>query len=152
MEQSTTVVTSTKTGRQYSIRRHYNCHSTWVIYVVTCTDCQIQYTGQTTQTMVGRTYGHRQEVKGGLDGLGRHFLDVHGAGLDLSKKEDLATCLQTFHLQIIASVRPPATPEEMPACHQRLDMLEADMQHRLRCMSENGGMCIRDENKRKRRN
>ena len=101
---------------------------------------------------VGRTYGHRQEVKGGLDGLGRHFLEVHGAGLDLKKKDDLAICLQSFPLQIIPSVRPPATPEEVPACQQRLDMLEADMQHRLRCMSENGGMCIRDENNRRRRN
>ena len=143
---------STKTGREYSIKRHYNCHSTWVIYVVTCRHCQVQYTGQTTQTMVGRHYGHRREVKTGADGLGRHFLEVHGLGLDLAKKEDLEQCLQSFHLQIIASVRPPATPEEELACHQRLDGLEADLQHRLRCMSENGGMCLRDENQRKRRN
>ena len=102
--------------------------------------------------MVGRHYGHRNEVKTGADGLGRYFKDVHGVGLDLAKKEDLAKCLQPFHLQIIASVKPPSTPEEEPACRQRLDNLEADMQHRLRCMKESGGINIRDENVRKRRN
>ena len=91
------------------------------------------------------------EVKEGLDGLSRHFLDVHGVGLALSKKADLARCLQDFNLVVIGSVRPPATPEEELACRQRLDRLEADMQHRLRCMQENGGMCLRDENARKRK-
>ena len=141
---------STRTGREYSIRRHYDCQSSWLIYVVTCVDCQVQYIGQTIRTMVARHYGQMSEVKGGSDGLGRHFLEVHGGGLDLSKKEDLAKCLQSFSLQVIASVRPPATQEEEPACRQRLDRLEADMQHRLRCMQENGGLNIRDENTRKR--
>ena len=145
------MVRSTKTGREYTIRRHYNCQSSWVIYVVTCLACQVQYIGQTKQTMVARHYGHRTEVKEGLDGLGRHFKEVHGQGLDLYKKEDLATCLESFQLKVIASVRPPSTPEEELACHTRLDRLEADMQHRLRCMKENGGMCIRDENSRRRR-
>ena len=72
-------------------------------------------------------------------------------GLDLHKKEDLANCLQNFQLQIMGSVRPPATPEEEPACQIRLDRLEADLQKRLRCMKENGGMNIRDESKRRRR-
>ena len=72
-------------------------------------------------------------------------------GLDLSKKEDLARCMEHFHLQVIASVRPPATPEQEQDCLSRLDRLEADMQHRLRCMSESGGMNIRDENTRRRR-
>jgi hypothetical protein len=40
---------------------------------------------------------------------------------------------------------------QKPACRLRLDMLEADMQHRLRCMKENGGLCIRDENNRRRK-
>ena len=48
------MVKSTMTNREYNIRRHYNCQSTWVIYVVTCTACQIQYIGQTKQTMVAR--------------------------------------------------------------------------------------------------
>ena len=78
-------------------------------------------------------------------------MEVQVGGLDLSKKEDLAICTASFHLQVIASVRPPTTPEEEAACLTRLDRLEADMQHRLRCMQENGGMNMRDENVRRRR-
>jgi hypothetical protein len=151
MEEKTTTVRSTMTAREYKITRHYDCQSTWVVYVVTCIDCQVQYVGQTTQTMAARHYGHRREVRTGADGLGRHFLEEHGVGLDLSKKEDLATCLESFHLQVMGSVKPPATPEEEPACQYRLDRLEADLQKRLRCMQENGGMNIRDENNRKRK-
>jgi hypothetical protein len=151
MEEVTDMVKSSKTAREYNIRRHYNCQSSWVIYVVTCEVCKIQYTGQTRQTMVARHYCHRSEVKQGADGLGRHFKEVHGVGMDLFKKEDLARCLESFNLQIIGSVKPPATPEEEPVCQARLDRLEADMQHRLRCMSERGGMDIRDENTRNRR-
>ena len=151
MEDMTDKVKSCKTGREYNIRRHYDCQSSWLIYSVICSDCQVQYVGQTIQTMAHRHYGHRSEVRSGADGLGRHFRDIHGVGLDLTKKEDLAQCLQPFHLQIIASVKPPVTPEEEPACRQRLDNLEADMQHRLRCMQESGGINIRDENARRRR-
>ena len=83
--------------------------------------------------------------------FGRHFLDVHGFGLDLSKEADLAMCLQDFNLLDIGSVIPSSTPEEEQVCRQRLDRLEADMQHRLRCMQENGEMCHRDENARKKK-
>ena len=132
MKEESNTVKSSKTGREYPIKRHYNCQSSWLIYLVTCEDCQVQYIGQTIQTMVARHYGHRSEVRRGEPGLGRHFYEVHGRGLDLSKKEGLAQCLENFTLQVIATVRPPATPEEEPACRLRLDRLEADMQHPLR--------------------
>ena len=151
MEDVTTRVRSTMTEREYMIRRNYDCQSSWVIYVVTCLACQVQYTGQTRQTMVARHYGHRSEIRNGLDGLGRHFKEKLGVGMDLSKKEDLARCMEHFHLQVIASVRPPMIPEQEQVCLSRMDRLEADMQHRLRCMSESGGMNIRDENTRRRK-
>ena len=106
MEEESSTVRSTRTGREYAIKRHYDCQSSWLIYVVTCVDCQVQYIGQTIQTMVAIHYGHRSEVRRGEDGFGRHFRDVHGGGLDLSRKEHLEQCLQSFSLQIIASVRP----------------------------------------------
>ena len=93
-----------KNAREYNIGRHYNCQSSWVIYVVTCEECKIQYTGQTRQTMVARHYGHRTEVKQGDDGLRRYLKEVHRVGRDLSKKEDIASCLESFNLQIICSV------------------------------------------------
>ena len=117
---------------------------------MTCVDCQVQYIGHPIQTMVAIHYGHRSEVRRGEDGFGRHFRDVHGGGLDLSRKEHLEQCLQSFSLQIIASVRPPATPEQELACRTRLDRLEGDMQHRLHCMQEHGGLNIRNETRRQR--
>ena len=59
----------------------------------------------------GRHYGHRTEVKQGADGLARHFKEVHRVEKDLTKKEDLAQCLESFKLLVIGRVRPPATPE-----------------------------------------
>ena len=142
---------STATRRMYTVRRPYNCLSSWVIYVVTCRQCNIQYIGQTTKEMRQRHYGHRNEIKNGLAGLGGHFKETHGVGLDLSQQANLETCMAGFTLTIVASVNPPSTPEEIPACQARLDRLEGDLQVRMRCMTENGGMCIRDENLRRRR-
>ena len=34
---------STKTQREYNIRRKYTCNSSWVIYLVTCKQCNLQY-------------------------------------------------------------------------------------------------------------
>ena len=140
MEEHSKSFTSTKTERKYTINRRYNCLSSWVLYVVTCQTCRIQYVGQTTQEMRKRHYGHRSDVRSGTAGLGSHFHEKHGVNLDLQIKEDLKTCMEGFSLVIVASVKPPATPEEAPACQARL--------HRLRCMSENGGMSNRDETKK----
>ena len=119
--------------------------------MVTCTTCNIQYVGQTTQEMRKRHYGHRSDVRSRTAGLGSHFHDMHGLGMDLRKDEDLSTCMSSFRLTIVASVKPPATPEEMQTSQAHLDRIEADLQHRLRCMDEDGGMNRRDENDRKRR-
>ena len=53
---------------------------------------------------------------------------------------------------MVASVKPPSTPEEAPACQARLFRLEGDVQHRLQCMSEYGVMSIHDETKKRRGN
>ena len=142
---------STKTQREYNIRRKYTCSSSWVIYLVTCKQCNLQYVGQTRQQMRARHYGHRSDIRTGTAGLGSHFHHAHGNGLDLQTKDGLKACMANFSLVIVASVRPPATPEEEAACQARLDRLEADLQHRLRCLDEHGGMNLRDDNLRRRR-
>ena len=152
MDENVKKFQSSATNREYEIRRNYTCQSKWVVYVVTCTVCNIQYTGQTIQEVRKRHYGHRNEIRNGIAGLGSHFHDTHGAGMDLSQKQNLKTCMAGFSLVVVASVKPPSIPEEIPACQARLDRLEGDLQHRLRCMSENGGMNIRDETIRRRRN
>ena len=87
-----------------------------------------------------RHYGHRSDIKNGIAGLGSHFKEVHGNGLDLKDKQNLEECMKSFTLVIVANVRPPATPEEQDACQARLDRLEGDLQHRLRCLDDHGGM------------
>ena len=69
---------------------------------------------------------------------------MHGGGLDLKKEDDLKTCLSSFRLTIVASVKPSSTPEEVQTSQAHLDRIEADLQHRLRCMDEEGGMNRRD--------
>ena len=56
--------------------------------------------------------------------------------MDLSQNQNLKTCMDGFSLAVVASVKPPSSPEEIPACQAGLDRLEGDLQHRLRCMSE----------------
>ena len=79
-------------------------------------------------------YGHRSDIRSGTAGLGSHFREVHGNGLDLKSKANLDTCMASFSLVVVASVRPPATPEGEVACLSRLDGLEGDLQHSLRCL------------------
>ena len=70
--------------------------------------------------------------------------------LDLASKANLDACMESLQLVIVAIVRPPANPEEQVTCQARLDRLEGDLQHRLRCLDEHGGMNVRDENNRSR--
>ena len=60
--------------------------------------------------------------------------------------------LNIFPHILLASVRPPSSPEEEEAAQNHLDRVEADLRKRLRCMDENGGMNRRDEDKRRKRN
>ena len=106
--------------------------------------------GQTVQEMRQRHYGHRSDIRSGTAGLGSHFKEAHGNGLDLASKANLDACMESFQLVIVASVRPPANPEEQLACQVRMDRLEGDLQHRVRCLDEHGGMNVRDENHRRR--
>ena len=71
-----------------------------------------------------RHLGHRTEIRSGADGLGRHFLDNHGQGLNL-KNEDIfeQNVMQHFTLTIIASVEPGK-----PWTQTRLDQLEGKFQ------------------------
>ena len=88
--------------------------------------------------------------RSGVAGLGSHFHDVHGGGLDLSKDDDLRVCPSSFLLAIVASVEPPSTPEEMQASKAHIDRIMANLQNRLKCLDESG-MNRRDENEREKK-
>ena len=84
-----TKFTSSRTGRAYKITRHYTCESSHVIYLARCCLCNVDYVGQTTQTMRKRHLGHRAEIRAGADGLGEHFLSKHGVGKNLKDDKSL---------------------------------------------------------------
>ena len=138
---------SAKTGREYKITRHYTCESTHIVYLANCSLCGVDYIGQSIRSMRARHLGHRSEIRSGADGLGRHFLDKHGQGIDLKIENSFEEqIMKYFILTIIASVEPGK-----PWTQTRLDELEGKMQKQLMTMDYNGGMNLRDETKRRRK-
>ena len=144
MEDGKTTLTSTRTKREYRIKRHYTCQTTYCVYVLTCSLCLSQYTGQTTQNIQKRHYGHRNEVKRGEEGMGSHFYD-HAIEMGINLETNLDEIMKHVNLTIVASVEPGA-----PGSKGRLDRLEADIQNRFMTMDRHGGMNLREEIRRKR--
>ena len=142
LEDRKTMYSATKTRRQYRIKRHYTCQTTYCVYVVTCGLCSAQYTGQTTKTMRQRHYGHRSEVKRKEDGVGAHFFH-HAEELGINLDTKMEDIMQHFNLTIIASVEP-----DMPWSRDRLDTLESDMMERMMTMESYGGINLRVERRR----
>lgn len=69
--------------QQQRIGSFLNCSTDHVIYLVTCTACNVQYIGCTVRKLRVRIYVHIQGVQVGLDSLrnissvSRHFRDCH---------------------------------------------------------------------------
>ena len=120
------------TGKTYRIKRKYSCKSSWIIYLAECSACNTNYIGQTfdQRGFVGRHYGHRQDCKAGVGGLGQHFHQHHAGSM-----EELV-------ITIIDSVE--------PGNHSLLDRKEEEWIHRLKTMDHMGmgGMNVRDDIKR----
>lgn len=65
---------SESTNTTYHIRQPLSCHTTHVIYIITCTRCNIQYVGETTTTLRTRMNNHRNHIKHSYDHpVARHF-------------------------------------------------------------------------------
>ena len=121
-----------------------NWINTYCVYVLTCNLCSSQYTGQTTQNVQKRHYGHRSEVKRGEEGMGNHFYN-HAKEMGINLETNLDDIMKHCKLTIVASVEPGA-----PGCKGRLDRLEADIQNRFMTMERHGGMNLREEVRRGR--
>ena len=94
-------------GLNLKITSHYTCESTHVIYLAQCTLCYIDYDGQTICQLRKIHLGHRAEIRAGVDGLGEHFLNTYGVGLNLKDEKTFENNVMThFNLTIIASVEP----------------------------------------------
>ena len=70
--------TSTVTNKKYEIINHstetISCHSQNVIYLLSCTECHIQYVGETTLPLHKRMNIHRK-AKTGCENIIKHFKD-----------------------------------------------------------------------------
>ena len=60
---NTTKFTSSVTKQNYSITSHITCKSTWIIYLITCTECKKQYVGKTETTLYTRFNNTRSEIR-----------------------------------------------------------------------------------------
>ena len=58
-----TSFTSTATGEKYNVTGSYTCKSISVIYLITCKKCNIQYIGQTGNSLRERIYGHLADIR-----------------------------------------------------------------------------------------
>ena len=117
--------TSTHTGRTYRIWNRFTCKSKFLVYLITCTRCSMQYVGMTTNTMMERHRGHRREVQELSTPLRRHF----------------ARCgIANLCLRMIARVK----EEEQEA----LEIAEGAWIARLGTMNTMGGLNSRDEVKK----
>ena len=115
-----------------------------MVYYIRCKSCKVGYVGQTTQKLSLRHLSHREEIRQGQRGMGEHFKEKHGEGLDLRKDNNIEVAMGTFEIVIIGSVE-----KGRKDSGKRLDQLEADFQHRLMCMEEHGGLNLRNETRRR---
>ena len=67
-------VRSTTTNRLHRSMIKATCQTQNIIYLMTCTTCQIQYVGQTKNRLITRFQGHYHDIQHDNDTtVGRHF-------------------------------------------------------------------------------
>ena len=66
--------TSTKTGREYTIREQMNCTTENLVYLITCKSCKYQYCGETSTSLRVRLSNHRCTIKNNRNyPVAKHF-------------------------------------------------------------------------------
>lgn len=68
---------STTTGKTYPILHDLDCSSTSVIYLITCTRCQLQYVGETSLTIRHRFWKYRNRIDKGPHPLNPSLVEEH---------------------------------------------------------------------------
>ena len=51
----------------------FNCNAEGIIYLITCTKCNVQYVGQTKRKLVDRVNEHLYYIKKKKEATGTHF-------------------------------------------------------------------------------
>ena len=78
--QNTKYFKSTNTKKKYFIRQKISCRSSYIIYLIVCSNCQGNYVGKSKREFRQRHSGHKQEIGNRLGGLGQHFNSHNGQG------------------------------------------------------------------------
>lgn len=59
---TTKTFTSAVTGKCYDIKKYINCNTTFVVYLISCRDCGVQYVGSTKCSLKTRIRRHLSDV------------------------------------------------------------------------------------------
>lgn len=57
------IIISSSTGKTHKIHSFANCNTRYVIYVITCTTCSVQYVGRTILRLKDRLYDHLYDIE-----------------------------------------------------------------------------------------
>ncbi|OCT76280.1 hypothetical protein XELAEV_18031476mg [Xenopus laevis] len=69
------------TDRSFDIKSYINCNTKFVVYLLTCLKCEIQYVGCTTRSLKCRMREHIDQINSGSESTvaSRHFLESSGS-------------------------------------------------------------------------
>ena len=72
----TTTFTSPNNNKTYTIFHTVDCQSSWIIYIIECNICKLQYIGKSETAFNLRLNNHRNHIKKGVSSceLTEHFL------------------------------------------------------------------------------
>ena len=72
----TTTFTSSNNNKTFKIFHSVNCQSSWVIYIIECNICNLQYIGKSETAFNACLNNHRNHIKKGISSceLTEHFL------------------------------------------------------------------------------
>ncbi len=74
---------STQTNEKFLITGSFNCNTEGIIYLITCTKCNLQYVGQTGRKLVDRTKEHLYFIKKKKEATGTHFSTNNHSNSDM---------------------------------------------------------------------
>ncbi|CAD5126632.1 DgyrCDS14716 [Dimorphilus gyrociliatus] len=69
---------STGSNQWFRVKGDFDCTSSWIIYIIQCTLCEIQYVGLTTRTLRDRINNHKGDVRNGSNKLVSDHFRKHG--------------------------------------------------------------------------
>ncbi len=74
---------STQTNEKFQITGSFNCNTEGVIYLITCTKCNVQYVGQTGRRFVDRVKEHLYYIRKKKEATGTHFSTDNHSNSDM---------------------------------------------------------------------